>query len=102
MNLLGLIAQALQNLWGFVGTIWQSLGNVLHFAACMSFKEYLTLMWSITSALPLPDWIRNPSLPTVGPIGYALTALGIPQAMAIVSTAFTVKMTLRLIPFIGH
>lgn len=102
MNLFQLMQQALAWLVSFFQVIWPSLYNLLHAAAVGMFREYLYFIWAITSALPLPAALTNPSLSSPGPIGYALNALGVPQAFGIISAAFTVKMILKLIPFIGR
>ena len=102
MNLLGLIEQAVHFLSNFAHTLIPSLIAAGHYVVVSLFREYIGFVWGLISALPIPASLLYPTLPDPGPLGYALTALGIPSAFAIISSAFTIKLLLRLIPFIGR
>lgn len=102
MNILQLILQALQFFVSFLVKFYEMLSNVLHGVSVKLFKEFLHLTWALTAAIPIPESLQGLSIPDPGPLGWAVVALGVPTALAIISAAFAVRMAKNLIPFIGR
>lgn len=102
MNLLKLLLQAVQSIWALLSNIFQIVPSVAHGIAMKLFREFLFLSWGIMAAIPIPESLQGLTIPDPGPMGWAIIALGVPPALAIVSAAFTVKMALKLIPFVRH
>lgn len=63
-------------------------------------EEIFTVLISALGVIPIPDALNSFQWPDVGPFGYALIDLNIPQALTILSAAFTLRFLKGLIPLI--
>lgn len=100
MNIFELVLQALQSLWAWAVQFFSHLPAVLHRLVCELFREFLHLTWGIMAAIPVPAEFSAVSFPDPGPMAWAIVALGVPTAMGIIGAAFTIRMAMKLIPFI--
>lgn len=103
MNILLLLLQAIQGIFNLLKGAIQILPNAIHHAAMVIFREVLHTGWNVTAAMPIPSALAGfTEFPDPGPLGWALIALGVPTAFAILSAGFALKMARRLIPFVGR
>jgi len=63
-------------------------------------EEVMLGVLGAIALIPLPDALANFTWPDAGPLGAALLACDIPQALSIIVGAFTVRFLKGLIPMI--
>lgn len=106
-----MISDAIATIWDFFQTIWdwfaatavalfdavwEMLLNILFSLFDVLLSAFSTLITSI----PVPvSWsVTNPLGSLSGQILYLLNAIGVVQALAILSSAYLIRFTLNLIP----
>ena len=86
------------NSWFF--NFWLDIQVVFLNIYVAVLREWLDLVWSMLGTIPVPDALANFVWPDPGFIGSALILVGVPEAIAILSAAFVIKVSMRLLPLI--
>jgi hypothetical protein len=61
-------------------------------------KEFLTILISIMSMIPVPAAVENFQLPQIpSGIGWAVDSLALPEAMALIVAAATIRITMKFL-----
>lgn len=95
----------IEAIYGYVGQIgeflkvfWESFIVAFQEVYCFLFRQALELSYSIFSAIPVPEVLSTFTWPTISSgWGVALVHCGIPQAVAILAAAFTIKLAVAQI-----
>lgn len=100
MNLLQSLHHYGALLWSWHIAFYHTLVVVLAHVFCKILKEILDVTWQVLGGIPIPDELLNFVWPDPGPMGSALIAVGVPEAMVILLAAFNIKLAMRLLPLI--
>lgn len=90
------LAAFLQPILCWLAAFWCKLSDVL----IGLLVDVLALGASLLAVIPIPDAVAGWQWPDAGPLAGSMIEAGIPQALAIIAGAYTVRFCKGLIPFI--
>lgn len=93
---MGWLAAFLQPILCWLEGFWCKAGDF--FIQCM--VEVIDIVVGLTAWIPIPVALSSFQWPDAGPLGGALIMFGFPEALVILSAAFTLRFLRGLIPFV--
>jgi len=89
--------QFIAKIWDFMLNFWDNVSVVLSDWVIDMWGELMVFAWSIQDSLVIPDALSSFQFPDPGPLGATLNILYVPQALAILVAAFTIRWTIKIL-----
>jgi len=96
-ELYGLVGQIV----GWLLTFWDNVPPFVTDIYCTIFRQGLNLRHSILGAIPVPDVLANFTWPEIhSTVGIVLVQVGIPEALALIAAAYTLKTSIKMVALV--